>query len=129
MEKDIVKILFQVKLTGSTSVYIRICRIDPVIHDFMSPILYHTSDGFIFEKNLKFNIVHNRCVLPVKISNNKIINTIVKTFNTDKERKLFLSYFKKQLDQFTRSVVLENKNHKEKDFYKVKFKGQFWMIY
>jgi hypothetical protein len=128
-KNETIKIIFRLNFINDNILEIKICRIDSAIHDFMSPILYYTSSGYVFEKNVKFDIKENRCILPYKIKYKNKFDMIIKKFNNDSERKEFLLNFKKQLDEFTRSIVLSNKNNEKKNFYQVKFKRSYWLIY
>jgi hypothetical protein len=97
------KLCFDIKLIGSSTVQISSVVVDHLIWEYPNKVFYICSDGYVFEKSetIKYSIY--RLQVPYQVSTKQRKEYHVYTFTDDETRYAFVKKLKQNLLEFTKS--------------------------
>lgn len=106
LKKEInrLKLCFDIRLLGDSSVKITIIHIDSHIHNYQNCVFFICNNGYTFEKSsnrIKYTI--DRLIIPPTINSNKDQLSFLYTFVNNESRYIYLKKLKHNLEEFTRS--------------------------
>lgn len=102
------KLILSVKIVGEKSVIFNINHVNDSIYDWMNPILYISSDQFLFEKGNIFEYSPSRLLIPYKLLPDKKYEFEYE-FITEEDRHYRLKKLYKNLILFSKSPVFKTK--------------------